>query len=476
MERFTPATPSRLYRGLTAPPLCPRKTFAFTPGIRFRCLSTTPAARSDHHASNKLFADAAREEAEGSARNTKSPRLQLLENTHANWDGDEAPQDAVLRMLVDKHKPLRSGTVRSADARLRAAPPRVAVDGALLAARAGWEAMADAPLIPAVEGHRPWHTTFVAPAHAEASVKLGIFPPRQAAARRVRKGADDGVDETTQKTERELARRRETAGRLGRAKENTMNYRLGIRGEGGAGGGGEGRGANPLSLRGWQSLIEDKIEKARIAGHFKKIKGRGKPIKREIAEHNPFIAREEFIMNRIVQRNGAAPPWVDVQQEMDEAINTFREGLKQSWARYAIRMLTLSHHPSVSPTPSHESIAAFRDAAWEARERAYHDESIAQLNALVRKYNGVAPYVVRRAYYSREAELARAYEGAVQDIHAGIEERSRAAAGALERGVGMSGEVALAPFKIWPAVRQALARLVPWSSRLRHGDGEAMGR
>lgn len=30
-------------------------------------------------------------------------------------------------------------------------------------------------------------------------------------------------------------------------------------------------------------------------------------------EKNPFIEREEFLMNRIVQRNGAAPPWVELQ-------------------------------------------------------------------------------------------------------------------------------------------------------------------
>lgn len=30
-------------------------------------------------------------------------------------------------------------------------------------------------------------------------------------------------------------------------------------------------------------------------------------------EKNPFIGREEFLMNRIVQRNGAVPPWVELQ-------------------------------------------------------------------------------------------------------------------------------------------------------------------
>ena len=57
-------------------------------------------------------------------------------------------------------------------------------------------------------------------------------------------------------------------------------------------------------------------QRARQQGHFKAIKGRGKPLVRESDEHNPFIAREEFLMNRIVQRNGAAPPWVELQTGM----------------------------------------------------------------------------------------------------------------------------------------------------------------
>ena len=54
-------------------------------------------------------------------------------------------------------------------------------------------------------------------------------------------------------------------------------------------------------------------QRARQQGHFRSIKGRGKPLDRNVEESNPFIAREEFLMNRIVQRNGAAPPWVELQ-------------------------------------------------------------------------------------------------------------------------------------------------------------------
>ena len=66
-------------------------------------------------------------------------------------------------------------------------------------------------------------------------------------------------------------------------------------------------------------------------------------------ERNPFIGREEFLVNRIVQRSGAAPPWVELQAgksrfipvfvyrlsntisvEMESAITSFRQILRQA--------------------------------------------------------------------------------------------------------------------------------------------------
>lgn len=55
------------------------------------------------------------------------------------------------------------------------------------------------------------------------------------------------------------------------------------------------------------------MKNARAQGSFNYIEGRGKPIVISNDEKNPFIEREEFLMNRIVQRNGAAPPWVELQ-------------------------------------------------------------------------------------------------------------------------------------------------------------------
>lgn len=55
-------------------------------------------------------------------------------------------------------------------------------------------------------------------------------------------------------------------------------------------------------------------QRARLQGQFKALKGRGRPLEQTVEERNPFIAREEFLMNRIVQRNEAAPAWIELQR------------------------------------------------------------------------------------------------------------------------------------------------------------------
>ena len=86
-------------------------------------------------------------------------------------------------------------------------------------------------------------------------------------------------------------------------------------------------------------------------------------------------------------------------------------------------MLTLSQAPASLPKLSILQAAALRDPEWVARERGYHDAAVEELNSLVRRYNGVAPYAVRRAYYMRTAELERVYENSAGDIIQGITDR-----------------------------------------------------
>jgi len=147
-------------------------------------------------------------------------------------------------------------------------------------------------------------------------------------------------------------------------------------------------------------------------------------------------------MNRIVQRNGAAPPWVDIQGgeprprltctctatdtslDLESDVYTFRQILRQSWIRRTLRMLSLAHpHPHLLAKLTLGNIKAHRDSEWVSKERAYHETAVANLNALVRKYNGLAPYAVRRSYYIREVEVERLYEDCAQEIMDGILEK-----------------------------------------------------
>ena len=141
-------------------------------------------------------------------------------------------------------------------------------------------------------------------------------------------------------------------------------------------------------------------------------------------------------MNRIVQRQGAAPPWVELQGELDVALASYRELLRQSWVRRVVRMLPTYQHPRDLERFTLDDIRAHRDADWVAREAGYHNVAIDELNALVRKYNGVAPAVVRRPYYILSAELERAYNDAAEEILATITERANPSPSPL-RGRGL---------------------------------------
>jgi len=91
-------------------------------------------------------------------------------------------------------------------------------------------------------------------------------------------------------------------------------------------------------------------------------------------------------------------------------------------------MLTTSNPPALLPRLTLADVSRLRDAEWEARELAYHDTAVEELNALVRKYNGLAPYAVRRPYYMRNAELDKAYRDSGEDILRGIAERANPSA------------------------------------------------
>ncbi|KIY66689.1 hypothetical protein CYLTODRAFT_444493 [Cylindrobasidium torrendii FP15055 ss-10] len=443
------------------------------------------STRPNHSASEKLFADAAKEENEEELP-SKSQLLSILERKDENWTGEESMQDAVLRMLVDKYKPARTGATRTADVKLKHAPPKVssapigsedyfrAVESSkttptiksttptpssalstapIQRSPGSW---ADVPLIASTPGHRPWHTEFKVPSHERASIKLASFPTRSS--------ASSPADQATLNLEKEARKRFEQVGKLHRARESTLDYKLGAGKKSSTGGGSR---PNLVSVKGWGGLVEDRIERARVAGLFKTVKGRGKPLVRSVDESNPFIAREEFLMNRIVQRNGASPPWVELQQNLDIAVQTFRDVLRQSWTRQAVRKLTTENPSHVLVDLTVDSIKALRDPSWVSRQQSYHDVATNDLNALVRKYNGIAPYAVRRPYYSRESEIARLYEDCAEDVLRELRQRFG------EQDLAADGLPVLkipdgVPLRLRDLWRYLVERVVEWITGRKH--------
>ena len=117
--------------------------------------------------------------------------------------------------------------------------------------------LADVPLLPSVEGHQPWHTTFQVPSHAQSSIKYGNILPNPPA----KDMPPPALDDKARRQVKELKKRTEHGTRLRSAKESTLDYKLGVKN-----GGGEGsqaavrRRANAMGLKGWASLVEDRIE------------------------------------------------------------------------------------------------------------------------------------------------------------------------------------------------------------------------
>jgi len=271
--------------------------------------------RENKTASAKLFEDAS-SPAEFTEERRLAARRQHLEQVMGvgrqqgeNWTGDESLQDAVLRMLVDKYKPIVGG-IKTADEKLKANPPLV--NGRLIEEKGDENEESsgiiqtstiprEPPILPRIEGHEPWMTTFKAPSFAKnPQIKVMRLPPLGPPSNR---SSTKTEGESKTKVDRGKVKRVKEATRIGNAKEWILDYRYG--------GGSSAGGSTPIptTMRGWQSLIDDRIEvshlpfdckpavtmeqKARAQGEFNSLKGHGKPLTIEIEAKNPFISREE---------------------------------------------------------------------------------------------------------------------------------------------------------------------------------------
>lgn len=266
-------------------------------------------------------------------------------------------------------------------------------------------------------------------------------------------------------------------------------------------------GAGSMSLRRWTSVADERIEAARAAGFFKENKLRGKPLEWEVHERNPYLGKEEFLMNRIVKRQGAAPPWVELNQQFHSDLHSLRAKMIDSYSRRAVRhytqsgMLTSSSGPGTGSSGGLDdqrrayflSLArSYRDGEWINMEKGYHTEAVKDLNETLRKHNSISPPSARRGMVTREGELDKCFEDSVEFIADGLEEAWLELTGRKVRpgGVwGSDGSASAQSFDIWgqpvresgaaPAWTTGLSSLFSRSSRVdldkKGGEGGGEG-
>ncbi|PWY98022.1 hypothetical protein BCV70DRAFT_202196 [Testicularia cyperi] len=521
------AGPSRS-AGLTAPRASPgvlsRASFCTHPAKRNRSAAdlaqSADTNRNDATASSpepndrltgadKLLQDALRLEAEEEAALDRRSRAQ--DPNDPVWTGEERVQDTVLRMVMDKYKPLRIKTddgVDPADQKLKSGIQQPSAPGGS-SSDAPWSTITgnagDAPehedgrRLPKTPDQKPWRAVYVRPSHLlgagsedTPSVYYGQFlKSSHSAAAASTPGSDiraklksAGVNVAALPLDnpkamqqlRQGVKAAERRGKLLRARDSVIDYQL----------------AKPMTVasptedpsndpnlqlqlgqaRGWASVVEERIKAAQDAGLFRENKLRGQPIKRDIEERNPFLGREEYFMNRIVKRQGAAPPWVELNMELEEELRSWRDRMVDGWVRRASRMITTSTtlregmdplppaaadgpnavptdgsvtqadaaqdgagmDPTIDPTakgaesklvlevpaartPGEQRLidvaTRYRDPEWEVREQSFHQHELKRLNDLIRKHNHLAPFTARKGLLTLDLELKSMYTRAL---------------------------------------------------------------
>lgn len=107
---------------------------------------------------------------------------------------------------------------------------------------------------------------------------------------------------------------------------------------------------------------------------------------------------------------------------MESSLDSFRQILSSAWVRHAVRNLwSLETVEEITP----EFVGTYRDSHWEIRERSFHTAALKEVNALIRNYNNLAPYAVRKAYVDLASELDTVFRKSQNNIFEDICYRRR---------------------------------------------------
>lgn len=78
----------------------------------------------------------------------------------------------------------------------------------------------------------------------------------------------------------------------------------------------------------WQSVAEEKIREAIDAGHFRRLRGHGRPQK---LERNPYEPAELRMAHMVLEGAGLSPVWIEERKDLDRDIDAVRTKLAAAW-------------------------------------------------------------------------------------------------------------------------------------------------
>jgi hypothetical protein len=118
--------------------------------------------------------------------------------------------------------------------------------------------------------------------------------------------------------------------------------------------------------------IEDQIQKARDAGEFDHLPGKGKP----------FTHLGSDILKHLLSAQGFVPDWLARDREIQQKIEVAEQAIRRTyeWVLQAWSAGSVDRH--------------FAQEEWQNAERVF-DKRLAEINSLIKTYNLELPEAVR---------------------------------------------------------------------------------
>lgn len=128
--------------------------------------------------------------------------------------------------------------------------------------------------------------------------------------------------------------------------------------------------------------VEKQIQVAMERGDFKKLPGKGK---RQQLEENPFVSSETRIVNQMLEDNGFAPNWIEVDREIRSERAQSRSVLENLKRRRQQLQAAIRIQP-FSRDKAHRVFELERDRALQT-----YTSQLKGLNQKIFRYNLTVP-------------------------------------------------------------------------------------